>query len=54
MRRKTLVNNLSSAMGIPKDKTESALSKLGMDTRIRGEALTVDDYVALNDALGTV
>ncbi len=54
MRRKTLVNNLSSAMGIPKDKTESALSKLGMDTRIRGEALTIDDYVALNDALETV
>lgn len=51
MRRKTLVNNLSSAMGIPKESTENALAKLGMDTRIRGEALTIDDFIALNDAL---
>lgn len=51
MRRKTLVNNLSSAMGIAKEKTESALVKLGMDARIRGEALTVDEFIALDGAL---
>lgn len=51
MRRKTLVNNLSSSMGIAKDKIESALEKLGMDTRIRGEVLKVDDYIALADLL---
>lgn len=51
MRRKTLVNNLSSSLGIAKDKIESALEKLGMDTRIRGEVLKVDDYIALADLL---
>lgn len=51
MRRKTLVNNLAAAMGIPKEETERALSATGKDTRIRGEALTVDDYIALWDQL---
>ncbi len=44
-RRKTLVNALSSE--IPKEKTEAALSELGIRSDIRGEKLSARDYCAL-------
>lgn len=51
MRRKTLVNNLSTSLSRPKEEIENALNKLGLDIRIRGEALTIDDYIALAEIL---
>ncbi len=51
MRRKTLVNNLSSAMSLTKENVEKALNDMGLDTRIRGEVLTIDEYIALTNAL---
>ena len=52
-RRKTLINALSSANLIEADKKtlEHSLEKLGLDTRIRGERLSVEDFVALTSIL---
>ena len=52
-RRKTLINALSSADldGADKKTIESALDKLGMDRRIRGERLSVEEFVALTKIL---
>ena len=48
-RRKTLINALSSSRLIRADKKiiQEALEKLGLDSRIRGERLSVEDFVAL-------
>lgn len=43
-RRKTLTNALQS-MDIPKEKTKEALGKLGLDERVRGEALTLEEFI---------
>ncbi len=52
-RRKTLINALSSSsiLGIDKKYIETALAKLNLDSRIRGERLQVEDYVALTNIL---
>ncbi len=44
-RRKTLVNSLSSLY--PKEDVARALDRLGLDRRVRAEALTVEQLVAL-------
>ena len=48
-RRKTLINSLSasSIVGINKIKLENILAELKLDSRIRGERLTVEEFVAL-------
>ena len=52
-RRKTLINALSSSRLVEADKKmiEGALKKLGLDSRIRGERLSVEDFVALTKYL---
>jgi len=52
-RRKTLVNALSSAklIGIDKINIENALTQMKLDSRIRGEKLQVEDFVALTNIL---
>jgi len=52
-RRKTLINALSSANlpGADKETIESALERLGLDRRIRGERLSVEQFVALTTIL---
>jgi 16S rRNA (adenine1518-N6/adenine1519-N6)-dimethyltransferase len=52
-RRKTLVNALSASNRLEVDKKTIvyALEKLGLDTRIRGERLSVEDFVALTISL---
>ncbi len=52
-RRKTLVNALSASNRLEADKMTIArsLEKLGLDNRIRGERLSVEDYVALTNIL---
>lgn len=47
MRRKTLVNNLVSGYNITREEAESALTNMGLDTRIRGECLSSTDYIRL-------
>lgn len=51
-RRKTLANALSSALGdYSKEDIEAALTSLGSDIRIRGEALDIDGFAAVTNAL---
>lgn len=48
MRRKTLVNNLNAAFGISKTEAAERLLRAGLDEKVRGEALSLDDYVRLS------
>lgn len=49
MRRKTLVNSLGNygISNCSKDKVLEALDKMGLDSRIRGEVLSLNQYVEL-------
>lgn len=46
-RRKTLVNSLSSTVGISKDKITSALGELGISPTVRAEKMRMEDFVSL-------
>ena len=48
-RRKTLVNALSSGLGLGKGEVEAALAECGLDARVRGEALDIAAFAALCD-----
>ena len=48
MRRKTLVNNLNASFGISKQEAAERLHRAGLDERVRGEALSLDDYIRLS------
>lgn len=48
MRRKTLVNNLNASFGLSKAEATEKLTKAGLDEKVRGEALSLDDYVRLS------
>jgi 16S rRNA (adenine1518-N6/adenine1519-N6)-dimethyltransferase len=52
-RRKTLVNSLNNSSSLDFDKPviSEALKKLGFDIRIRGENLSVHDFINLTKAL---
>ena len=54
-RRKTLTNALSSSPQIPcsKEQITDALEQLGFSPSIRGEKLSVADFVSLSDHLGS-
>ena len=48
MRRKTLVNNLNASFGISKQEATERLNRAGLDERVRGEALSLEDYIRLS------
>jgi 16S rRNA (adenine1518-N6/adenine1519-N6)-dimethyltransferase len=52
-RRKTLLNAVknSQELDIPKERVEEVLTDLGIDTRIRGEALSLQQFALLADNL---
>lgn len=52
-RRKTLINAVSNdvSLGLPKTELEAALQELGLDPRIRGERLSLQDFSDLSDIL---
>ena len=50
-RRKMLVNNLSSSLNISKDDLRKILNDLEIKEDIRGEALTIDDFIRLTNEL---
>lgn len=50
-RRKTLVNSLSNTIGKSKDEIIDALNRLSLDSNIRAEKLTMEDFVNLTDLL---
>lgn len=50
LRRKTLLNSLSSSFGnITKDKISEIITRLGFDSTIRGERLSIGDFCRLAD-----
>ena len=52
MRRKTLENALSAKLGgFTKEQVALAIEKCGFDPRIRGERLSIEDFVCLSNAL---
>ena len=53
-RRKTLANAVANFEGLDfsRAEVEEALVRLGYDTRVRGEALTLAEFAALSDELG--
>ena len=50
-RRKTLCNALANGLGLPRERIQEALRTLGLDERVRGEALSLADFAALSDEL---
>lgn len=55
-RRKTLVNGIGNApeTGCTKEQVAEALARLNLSAAIRGEALTLPEFAALADALGSM
>ena len=51
MRRKTLANNLTAAFAMPRDEATALIESLGLDARVRGEALTIAQLADLSDRL---
>ncbi len=50
-RRKTILNSLSSGMGIEKEKIAQAVENAGLSITARAEALTMDELVALANSI---
>ena len=50
-RRKTLVNALASGLGLGKEELEVVLGELGLDPRVRGEALEIGAFAAISDKI---
>ncbi len=51
MRRKTLVNNITSNLGLTRDEANSVLNSISIPLDIRAEKLTREQYVDLTRAL---
>ena len=51
-RRKTVLNTLSSALGLEKETVRQALEKAGVSPGARAEALTLEQFAAIADRLG--
>ena len=51
MRRKTLANNLSASFSMSREETLSVLEKAGLDARVRGEILTIDQLIDVMNAI---
>ena len=53
-RRKTLINALSAGVpGCDKTRAAAAVAACGLDARVRGETLSLAQFAALSDALGS-
>lgn len=53
MRRKTMVNNLCSAFHLERDAACAVLEACGLDPRVRGERLSLDDFARLSNLLAS-
>ena len=51
MRRKTLVNGLKS-MGLSRETIDEAMAECGIDSKVRGETLSVEKFASLSNAIG--
>lgn len=50
-RRKTALNSISAGLGISKEIVSSALISCGLDTRVRAERITLEQFAALSNEL---
>ena len=50
-RRKTAANAIASGLGLPKEKVIAAIKAAGFDARIRPEALTLENFAAIQRAM---
>ena len=50
-RRKTLRNNLKTSLSLSSEVVEAACAAVGIDPSVRAEMLTVEQFIALADAL---
>ena len=53
-RRKMLVNNLSSSLNISKEKIRNILTNLEIKEDVRGEVLSIDDFINLSNELNSI
>lgn len=53
-RRKTILNSLSSGMGVGKDKITLAVENAGLSLTARAEALTMEELVTLSNKISEV
>ena len=53
-RRKTAANSIAAGLGLPKETVLAALEAAGLDSRVRPEKLTLEDFAALRCALDKV
>ena len=51
MRRKTLANNLKAAFALSAEQAQAVLARAGVDARVRGEELTLQELCRVCDAL---
>ena len=51
-RRKTAANAIANGLHLPKEKVIAAIESAGFDARIRPEALTLEDFAKIQQALG--
>ena len=51
-RRKTAANAIAGGLNLPKEKVIAAIEAAGFDARIRPEALTLEDFTKIQQALG--
>ena len=52
MRRKTLLNNLCASFSVSRETAGQWMEAAGLNDKIRGEALTIDQIAALSDVIG--
>lgn len=50
LRRKTMTNNLCATFRMDRDQAICLMERAGLDTRVRGETLTLKELAALSDA----
>ncbi len=50
-RRKTVVNSISSTLGVPKEKIINALEQIGISTTVRAEKITMEQFAELSEIL---
>ncbi len=51
MRRKTLLNNISAAFEMDKEKAGECITAAGLKPEIRAEKLTIEEFAALSDSV---
>ena len=51
MRRKTFANNLCAVFSVPRPQAEALLTSVGLDAKVRGEAVPLETLCALADRM---